>query len=296
MLLSKRNKGIIYALISASTFGLIPLFAISVVASGMGAPSVLFYRFGISALLMGVMTIASGRSLRVPLRYVWRILVLGALYALTAVGLLLSYNYIASGMATTIHFLYPIVVTTLMVMFFGESKSPWLIVAALLALFGVAVMNWGGSGQAGTFGIGLVLCTVVTYALYIVGVNKSGVGKIDALPLTFYVLLVGAVMFGLYAVFTTGIDAVANGNVWLNLVLLAVVATVISDLTLILAVNSAGSTVTSILGAMEPATAVLVGIFHFGEDFSISTLLGFALILCAMFLVITRTSPKSSAH
>lgn len=288
MQVSNRTQGLIYAVISSSTFGLIPLFAIAIVASGMGSASVLFYRFGLSALMLGGYVVMRGGSFRIARKYVWRIALLGALYALTALGLLISYNYIPSGMATTIHFLYPIVVTTLMVMFFGEARSLWLVASAIMALAGVAIMSWGGTDGASMLGVSLVLCTVVTYAFYIVGVNKSGVNNIDSILLTFYVLLVGAVIFGLYALLTTGLDYTTDSSVWLNIVLLALVSTVISDLTLILAVKKAGSTITSILGAMEPATAVLVGVLHFGESFSVGTLLGFALILFAMYSVITR--------
>lgn len=279
-------RGVLYALISSTTFGLVPFFSIALLGSGMSAATVLFYRMGVAALLIGLVAAAQRKSFVITAREFVIIVGLGWLYAGTSLGLILSYSLIPSGIATTIHFLYPILVTFLMIVFFREKRSAGLVVAAVVSLLGVGLLSWSGGAVVNVEGIMLVLITVITYALYIVGVNKTGVGRIDSLPLTFYILLSAAVLFAMFAGLTTGIGPIRSWYQAVNVLLIALVPTVISNLTLILAVKNVGSTVTAILGSMEPVTAVLVGIFHFGEPFNLQYASGLMLILASVCLVV----------
>lgn len=291
-----RTKGIVYALISSSTFGLIPLFAVPILMMGtMSGPSILFYRFGLAALFIGLIGVVQGKNFRIDFKQGTKLTVLGWFYAATAMWLLESYSMIPSGVATTIHFLYPVLVTLIMVTFFKEPKSVWIFGAAIVSIAGVALLNWTG-GEVNYEGIATVLITVVTYAVYIVGVNKSGVDKMDPIPLTFYVLLSGALMFAAFAEMTTGIEPIRDWNTGFNLALLALVPTVVSDLTLVMAVKRVGSTVTSVLGSMEPLVAVLVGIVYFSEPFGLKSALGLILIIGAVIVVILKSGHKKEGR
>lgn len=294
VLRNKKREGIIYALVSSSTFGLIPLFAVPILMMGtMSGPSILFYRFGLGMLLIGLIGLVQGKSFRIGFRQGARLTVLGWFYAATAMWLLESYSMIPSGIATTIHFLYPVLVTLIMVVFFKEPKSVWIFGAAIVSIAGVALLNWSG-GKVNYEGIATVLLTVVTYAIYIVGVNKSGVDKMDPIPLTFYVLLSGALMFAAYAEMTTGIELIQDWKTGINLVLLALVPTVVSDLTLVMAVKRVGSTITSVLGSLEPLVAVLVGVIHFSEPFGLKNAAGLVLIIVAVTVVILKSGKREN--
>lgn len=290
----KNIKGIAYALISSSTFGLIPLFSIPVLASGaMGVPSLLFYRFAFATAAIAVAGLALRRNFKIKPAVLVKISVLGIFYASTSMGLTMSYQYISSGAATTIHFLYPILVTAIMIAFFGEKASRTLIAASVLSIIGVALLSQGEGGGLEPKGLLLVLMTVVTYATYIVGVNKSGVESTDPVILTFYVFVASTALFAAYAWGTGGtIEPIKDCTTMWHIVLLALLPTVISDFTLILAIKYVGSTVTAILGSMEPLTAVLVGVFYFSESFSIKTAAGLALVLFAVTMVVRRSSRK----
>lgn len=290
----KNIKGIAYALISSSTFGLIPLFSIPVLASGaMGVPSLLFYRFAFATAAIAVAGLALKRNFKIKPAVLVKISVLGIFYASTSMGLTMSYQYISSGAATTIHFLYPILVTAIMIAFFEEKASRTLIAASVLSIIGVALLSQGEGGGVEPKGLLLVLMTVVTYATYIVGVNKSGVESTDPVILTFYVFVASTALFAAYAWGTGGtIEPIKDCTTMWHIVLLALLPTVISDFTLILAIKYVGSTVTAILGSMEPLTAVLVGVFYFSESFSIKTAAGLALVLFAVTMVVRRSSRK----
>lgn len=288
-------KGLLFAIVSSATFGLVPLFSIPLLKAGVGTPTILFYRMGIAALLMGLIARGTHRRLKIGFKDMMIFLALGGLYAATSLWLLMSYEFIPSGMATTIHFLYPLVVTLVMILFFREKCSLWLIVAAVLSVAGVALLSWDEEDSSATFrGISMVLVTVVTYACYIVGVNKTRVVRMDSVVLTFYVLLSAATMFLVYAATTTGIERLPSFRLAGDALLLALLPTVVSNLALVLAVKNIGSTMTAILGSMEPLTAILVGVFYFGETFGTLSAAGLCLIVTAVIIVILHSKSRTA--
>ena len=216
---------------------------------------------------------------------------LSLMYAATSLGLLRSYDYIPSGVATTVNFLYPLVVTIVMTLFFRERSSVWIVIAVFISLVGVALLAWGDAGNNDP-GRGLIYAgtTVFTYAVYIIGVMKSRAGRLDPLIVAFYVLTFSAAVFLVYALSTSGIAVVHTWHIWRNLLLLALLPTVLSNLTLVLAIKHIGSTMTSILGSMEPLTAVLVGVVHFGERFDLDSAAGLILVVTAVIIVILQTN------
>lgn len=277
-----------YGIISSSTFGLIPLFALPALRAGVGIDSVMFYRFGISALALALWMLVRRHDLKVTAKEFAALFVLGLFYALTALFLTTSYLYIPSGVATTVHFLYPVVVTAVMILFFKDKVSLPVIFAAFFAIAGVYMLSSGeGGGAVGGKGLLLVLLTVVTYALYIVGVNKSRVRNMDGLKLTFYVLLSCTVVFGAnLLVRGNGLDAIPDASIGVYLVLLALIPTLVSDFTLILSVQHVGSTTTAVLGCMEPLTAVGIGVLFLHERLGVVQVAGILAILLAVSVVI----------
>lgn len=289
-------RGVLYAVVSSATFGLIPLFSIPLLQGGMSSPAILFYRFGLAAAMMGLIALATRRPLRITWPQTGTLLLLGAMYSVTALGLLRSYTYIPSSVATTINFLYPLGVAIVMTLFFREKNSVWLLVAILISLVGVALLSWGDIGgpqsDRAIVGVGFAGATVLTYMIYIVGVKKSRISRLDPMIQAFYVLLFSACFFLVYALSTTGAPLPGKWHLWQNLLLLALVPTVVSNLTLVLAIKEIGSTMTSILGSMEPLTAVLVGVLHFGEKFGLDSASGLILIITAVIIVILQAKKK----
>lgn len=286
----KGIKGVVYAIVSSATFGLIPLFSIPLLHAGMASPAILFYRMLLSALLMAAVALCSGRNFRISWRDFGVLAGLSLMYAATALGLLRSYDYIPSGVATTVNFLYPLVVTIVMTLFFRERSSVWIVIAVFISLVGVALLAWGDT-QSSDPGRGLAFAgaTVVTYAVYIIGLMKSRAGRLDPQVVAFYVLTFSAGIFLVHALATSGIGVVHAWTTWRNLLLLALLPTVLSNLTLVLAIKDIGSTMTSILGSMEPLTAVLVGVIHFGEHFNLDAAAGLVLVVTAVIIVILQT-------
>ncbi|MGE0078283.1 MAG: DMT family transporter [Bacteroidales bacterium] len=283
-------KGASYAIISSATFGLIPLFSVTAMNGGQTPYSVLFYRFLISVILFRLVLFFRKTSLKISLKQFLEVSILGGIcYGGTALFLILSYGYIPTGISTTIGFLYPVMVALIMLAVFKQQPSIGIITAIVLSLAGVALMTWSHEASFNMRGIMFATITVITYSIYIVGLNKSSLTRLPGSVVTFYVLAVSTVVFFLAAMLSGGIPAIQSIKVGANLVCLAIFATIISNLTLVLAVNAVGSTAASILGSAEPLTALMVGIFWFGEQLSAIQIIGVILVICSVLLVVVRT-------
>lgn len=282
-------NGFLYGLLSSASFGLIPMFTIPAMHQGMQFESILLYRFAFATLALGVILLIDGQSFRINRRDIPSLLLLAFFYLISAVFLFWGYKFMASGIATTLHFMYPVLTTLIMMLFFREKKSIWRFMAIALAVAGVFFLSQGDDSGSITFtGIFIVLLSALGYALYLVTVSQLKVGQMKGLRLTFYVFLFGTLLLFI-GIGTTGhIQPIPNLHTAGNLAMLAIIPTVISNLALVRAVKCIGSTLTSVLGAMEPVTAVCVGIFMFGEPFTSSVGLGIILIITAVTVIILK--------
>ena len=282
-------NGFLYGLLSSASFGLIPMFTIPAMQQGMQFESILLYRFAFATLALGVILLIDGQSFRINRPDIPSLLLLAFFYLISAVFLFWGYKFMASGIATTLHFMYPVLTTLIMMLFFREKKSIWRFMAIALAVAGVFFLSQGDDSGSITFiGIFIVLLSALGYALYLVTVSQLKVGQMKGLRLTFYVFLFGTLLLFI-GIGTTGhTQPIPNLHTAGNLVMLAIIPTVISNLALVRAVKCIGSTLTSVLGAMEPVTAVCVGIFMFGEPFTNSVGLGIILIITAVTVIILK--------
>ena len=280
-------KGLFCGILTSSTFGMIPLFTLPLLAGGMTHSSILFYRFFVAAVMLGGVLFLARKSFRVTPEELFTLGWLSLLYTGSALFLFWGYDYLPSGVATTIIFLYPVFVAVIMAVFFGEKPSGFTYCAIVLALIGVGLLSGVGSAEGIQLkGVLIEIMSALSYGLYIVGVNQSSVKHMGALKLTFYVFLFDAVTFLLFAVWKGGLQSIPNGSGQLNLVLLALVPTVLSNLSLVYAIKNIGSTFASVLGAFEPVTAMAIGVLVFSEPFTRSLAWGLALIILAVSLII----------
>ena len=284
-----RIKGILYAAVSSSTFGLAPFFSLTLLLAGFSAFEVLSYRWGVATIALTLFGWCSGCSFRLEKKDFLVVLLLSLLRAVTSFSLLIAYQNIATGVASTIHFMYPLAVSLVMMYFFQEKKSLWVMFAVFMSLLGAALLSSRElEAKNGDTIVGLVAAcvSVFSYAGYIVGVRMTRAVQINSTVLTCYVMGLGTVLYFIGALTTSGLRLVADGYTWLIILGLALPATAISNITLVRAIKYAGPTLTSILGAMEPLTAVVIGGFVFKELFTLNSAIGIILILLAVSVVI----------
>lgn len=286
-----RIKGIFYAAVSSSTFGLAPFFSITLLLAGFSAFEVLSYRWGVASVVLTAFGLFSGCSFRLSKKDFGVVFLLSLLRAVTSFSLIVAYQNIASGVASTIHFMYPLAVALAMMFFFQEKKSLWVMFAVLMSLLGAALLSLGElDAKNGNTMIGLVAAcvSVFSYAGYIIGVRTTRAVQINSTVLTCYVMGLGTLFYLIGAFSTSGLQWVTDGYTWLIILGLALPATAISNITLVQAIKYAGPTLTSILGAMEPLTAVVIGVLVFKELFTVNSAIGILLILMAVSVVVFR--------
>ena len=284
-----RFKGFLFGMIASSTFGLIPLFTLPMMAEGLGTDSILTYRMFLACLLVMILMRVRGVSLRTNLRELKWFAFLGFFYYGSAALLFQGYYSMSSGMATTLHFLYPIGTTLIMAIVFRQKTSIYTVIAIALGLSGVALLSLrGGVGQTSSLtGVILVLLSGLSYAIYLVTVNNVNLLRsMDNLKLTFYAIFFSGVFFLLDGLLTGGLQPIPRKGAMLNVLLLALLPTLVSNLALVRAIKSIGSTLTSVLGAMEPLTAIVIGVLFLGEEVSSAMLLGVILILSAVTIIV----------
>lgn len=274
------------------TYGLNPLFAMPLLMAGAAVQSVLFFRYAIAVVLLGGYMLISRQGFKVNPRQMSVLLALGLLYTSSSLCLFEAYHYIASGLATTLVFLYPVLVAIIMV-FMGKIPSwpVWLSIAATFA--GVVVMTGGGdSGTTDPAGIWLSVASALAYAFFIVIINRSKViSGISNSLLTFYVLSVGAMVFlGIAACSETQLhDHLCSIQAWAYLLGLAILPTIVSTATLAIATRNIGATKASVLGVFEPITAILVGAIAFGEPLTAGIIAGISISVVAVTVMIYLT-------
>lgn len=292
---SKEKKGIGYllGLIAAITYGMNPLFALPLLRTGMAAPAVLFYRYLLAVPIIAIAMLCTKVSFKANFKQLWQLATLGVLMGISSLTLFQSYGYMNAGIASTILFVYPLMVALLMIIFFKEKFSLVTFGTLILSMVGIWLLYKGEGGTTLSLtGTVLVMVSALTYAVYIVGVKHTEVGKLPPLTTTFYVLLFGMLVFLLNMAITDCYAAPKGWFEWGDALCLALFPAAISFLCTTGAINKIGSTPTAILGAMEPVTAVIIGIMVFGESLAMREISGILLIIVSVLAVIVFDRKK----
>ena len=273
--------------IAAASYGMNPLFALPLYKAGMDPDSVLFFRYLFAIPLLGIMIKARGRTFKIQRKETFPLIIMGLLVALSSLTLFLSYNYMAAGIASTLLFVYPIMVALIMAMVFKEKLALQTIVCMLLALGGIGLLYKSEDGSTlSLIGTLLVFASSLSYAIYIVGINQTSLKNVATLKVTFYVLLFGLSLFVARLLYSGVLNTPDQWYLWGNLLALAVFPTAISFLCTTGAIQYIGSTPTAILGALEPVTAIFFGIAVFGESLTVRESFGLVMIIVAVTFVI----------
>jgi drug/metabolite transporter (DMT)-like permease len=227
----------------------------------------------------------------------WKIILLSALRALTSVTLLVGYANISSGIASTINFMYPVIVALCMMFFFGEHKSLVDIGAIGVSIFGVYLLASGDSlvvpGGDTNLGLACSLISAFSFAAYYILMKRLRADKIEVVKFTTWVMLLSSIYFIACAlIFEGSLSMIPDGKSWMYVLGLALWSTMISNFTGVKAVRRIGPTLTSILGALQPVTAVVLGCVFLNEHLYLKSLIGIILILAAVTVVVMHQNKR----
>lgn len=287
-------KGYLLGALAAASYGMNPLSALPLYSDGMDPYSVLFFRYLFAIPILGIMLKARGRTFAVSRHDLLPLVVMGLLLAMSSLSLFLSYNYMEAGIASTMLFVYPIMVAVIMAIFFREHITAQTASCIFVALVGIALLYKGSDGATlDATGVMWVMVSALSYALYIVGVNRPRLKGIATLKLTFYALVFGFSIFIVCTDFGRALIFPSAWYKWGNLVALALFPTAISFLCTTQAIQYIGSTPTAILGALEPLTAVFFGVTVFGEALTPRLMFGIVMIIAAVSALVAGGSITS---
>lgn len=287
-----RLNGFFYAAISSASFGFSPLFSISLLTAGLSNFDILSYRWGIAGLVLMIYAFCKKKSLRLlSWNETWKIMLLSALRSLTSITLLIGYANISSGIASTINFMYPIIVAICMMIFFGDRKCPIDIMAIAVSIFGVYLIASGDSLiiEGGNTALGLTcsFISAISFAAYYILMKRLKADKIEVVKFTTWLMVLSAFYFIVCAFFFNGgLVMVKDCKSWLLISGLGLWSTMISNFTGVKAVRRIGPTLTSILGALQPLTAVILGVIFLHEHLYIRSIIGITLIMSAVSVVV----------
>ena len=289
--MNSKLKGYTLGAVAAATYGMNPLFALPLYADGMDADSVLFFRYLFAIPILGIMIRSRGRSFRMERRPLLALVAMGIMMAFSSLFLFQSYNYMDAGIASSLLFVYPVMVAVMMTCVFHERLTMRTVLCMVLALAGIGLLYKGENGATLSLtGTVMVFLSALTYAVYIVFINRSRLNSLPTVKVTFYVLLFGWTVFAVRLMAAGSLNTPSQWYLWGNLLALAVFPTAISLLCTTVAIQHIGSTPTAILGALEPVTAVIIGITVFGEHLTPRSASGIMLIIAAVTLVVAGGS------
>lgn len=287
---NKLRWGYLAGIISGITYGMNPLFGVPVINKGLDVNSLLFYRYSMATLLMLVFMLATKRRIRISWKQLGLMAIVGVFFTSCSLTLFESYKYIPSGIATSVLYVYPIMVALIM-LFLGQKPSWQTWVSIFAGVAGAVLLSLTGEGGFIDWrGILLVVVAGLLYTLFVVFVNQSeSIKALSNLTITFYCFLIGTVMLFFTSGFGFELKAVPDFSCWLNILGLAVIPTAIATIALAASTKSVGATKTSVLGILEPLTAIFIGTLVFHEAFTLNVAIGVVLIMFSiLFMVLTE--------
>jgi drug/metabolite transporter (DMT)-like permease len=281
------KKGYIYTALSAIIFGLMPLLTKIIIARGATSLTIPFFRvFYVTIVLFLVLKIK-----KIDLHLEKRDLISAILTSIFGSGLTIiilneSYNYVDTGIATSLHFLYPLFVAILCCFFYGEKIKKKQIISLSFALVGIICFMSKGNGSL--FGYFLAIASGLTYAFYLVKMDKSGLVKMNALKLSFYLALFTTIEIFTMNLFMQEVvfkmDALSYGL----LLVLALSSSFLATVLLQKGVLLLGSTRASFICLLEPVTSMIVGILWLNEAFTLNKGLGGLAIIISLIIFLKK--------
>lgn len=285
------KKGYIYTALSAIVFGLMPLLTKIIIARGATSLTIPFFRvFYVTIVLFFVLKIK-----KIDFHLEKRDLLSVMLTSIFGSGLTIiilneSYNYVDTGIATSLHFLYPLFVAMLCCFFYGEKIKKKQIISLSFALVGIICFMSKGNGSL--FGYFLAIASGLTYAFYLVKMDKTGLVKMNALKLSFYLALFTTIEIFTINLFMQDVVFKMDAIAYVLLLVLALSSSFLATVLLQKGVLLLGSTRASFICLLEPVTSIIVGILWLNEALTFNKGLGGLAIIISLIIFLKNKQER----
>jgi len=286
----KRLIGILLIAISAASFGTLAIFGRYAYEDGMDTFTVLFIRFGISALFMTLILIL--RKEHFPSRQIFLQLIgMGALgYVGQSFMYMSAIKYASAGLVALLLYLYPMFVFILSVIILHEKISSVKVIALILALVGSALTVDPNGGQL--IGAFMAIAAALIYSVYII-VGTNVMKHVSAVQSSAIIFASAGMVYGMLT-FVNGAHLPASNSGWLAMLGMIIFSTIIPVATFLAGLEMVGPTNAAMLSTLEPVVTVLLAAWLFGERLMPIVMLGGGLILVAVVLLTKAELGKES--
>ena len=291
--MSDTLKGYLFALVSALTYGMIPLFMIPLKKLDFfSVDTALFYRFLIAAILiLGYLVFYQKESVKINLKEGFVLSILGLFYALSAEFLFIAYDFLSPGIASTIFFIYPIMVALILGIFFKEKITLATTISLFIVVVGVGVLSIKDNFEINYIGLFVSLLGALMYALYMIIVNKTKI-KASGVKVSFYSMVFTSLFFLIKTLVLGNSVAIPSLEIGIHLALFSLITTALSVVSLVYAIKYIGSTPTAIMGAVEPVVAVMISVGLFDETLTFSLIAGVIIIISGVLIDVVFNKKK----
>ena len=290
--MSDTLKGYLFALVSALTYGMIPLFMIPLKKWGFfSVDTALFYRFLIAAILILGYLFYQKESVKINLKEGIVLSILGFFYALSAEFLFIAYDFLSPGIASTIFFIYPIMVALILGIFFKEKITLATTISLVIVVVGVGVLSIKDNFEINYIGLFVSLLGALMYALYMIIVNKTKI-KASGVKVSFYSMVFASLFFLVKTLILGNSVVIPSLEIGTHLALFSLITTALSVVSLVYAIKFIGSTPTAIMGAVEPVVAVMISVGLFDETLTFSLIAGVIIIISGVLIDVVFNKKK----
>ena len=291
--MSDTLKGYLFALVSALTYGMIPLFMIPLKKLDFfSVDTALFYRFLIAAILiLGYLVFYQKESVKINLKEGFVLSILGLFYALSAEFLFIAYDFLSPGIASTIFFIYPIMVALILGIFFKEKITLATTISLLIVVVGVGVLSIKDNFEINYIGLFVSLLGALMYALYMIIVNKTKI-KASGVKVSFYSMVFASLFFLVKTLVLGNSVVIPSLEIGTHLALFSLITTALSVVSLVYAIKYIGSTPTAIMGSVEPVVAVMISVGLFDETLTFSLIAGVIIIISGVLIDVVFNKKK----
>lgn len=283
----KKTNGFISVIVSGIIFGLMPLFVKIIINNGSNTISLVFYRFLFAIPLLILINLKLKIDLRIT-KDEFKDLAFISLfgYAPTAILLFLSYGYIPTGLATSLHFIYPILVTVGSVVFYKEKLNPKKAISAILCTIGIFLfLNEISISKDNFMGVILASLSGVTFAYYLIKLEKSNLRLMPTFKMILYLSTISSLALLAYGLVTQSLTIKIKPIGWLVITLFSFIVTIGAVSLLQIGVKFIGAQNASILSTTEPITSVIIGVTLLNDDINAKIILGILLIVLSVILI-----------
>ncbi len=282
------NKiGLYYCVISACLFGFAPLISKHIYAQGMDTIGLAFYRTFLALPFLFVVLKRKHKTIKINKIDLKKVLLVGVFGSvLTTYFLNSSYLYIDTGMATSLHFLHPVFVMLMAIIFYKEKLNIKKALPLIPAIGGV-LMFINFKDTVNFWGICLALLSGCTYGFYILSIDKLKLNKIDSTVLSFWTALTAAVCFFCIGIFQGSLYIFGGWKTVILLIVNSVVCQVLAVTLLQKGIGLLGSQTASLMSLFEPLTGIIVGCLFLHEEIGTTKIIGCILVFTAVIMRIT---------